>query len=276
MFTYSFQIFEASEKESITSAEEGDASSSDEDEDSPENKYLFCSNVPMGKSLALGFVIVASHDRNFGKLYLRILSGKRKMLIRNYSKFLHLFSVPLAEKKELLGKNGFYGIGDITISFTNDGSMSLITHSKTFGGDVNFVALSPEELEFIETSIETLLVQRLPFEMVEKVTNEAIIDIKAECRMEAMGNCNGCKEMGSNHKPHICTSMLGGRLDSVLRRAMSTKDKWPFSRAIEQIYTRLKKHVVYFKQEFRHSVAWNKHLHDLHKTADLPPFMFLE
>jgi hypothetical protein len=230
----------------------------------------------MGKSLALGFVIVASHDRNFGKLYLRILSGKRTLLIRNYAKFLHLFCVPLAEKKELLGKNGFFGIGNVTISFTDDDSMSLITHSDTFGGRINFVCLSSEELDLIETQIETLLVQRLPFEMVEKVTNEAIIDIKAECRMIAMGHCAGCKEMGSNLKPHNCTSMVGDRLDSVLRRAFSTENKWPFSRAIEQIYMRLKKHGVYFKQEFRHSVAWNKHLHDLHKTADLPRFMFLE
>jgi hypothetical protein len=274
---FSFQVFETSAKETITTAEEGDITSSSDDNSSPEENYLFCSNVPMGENLALGFVIVASHDCNFGKLYLRILSEKRTLLLRNYSIFLHLFSLPLAEKKEMLGKNGekgFYGIGDVTISFTKDGSMSLFSHAKTFGGNIEFLTLSPQELDAIESFIEALLAQRLPFEIIEKVTGEAIIAINGKCRMFAQGDCVSCKEMDSNLKPNTCTSIRGDCLDSVLRDALFNMR--PRSRAMKQIYTRLSKHTVYFKQEFRHSVACNENFNDLYKTADLPLFLFLE
>jgi hypothetical protein len=277
--SFSFQVFEVSMKETIATAEEGYINISSDDEDSAAEKYLFCSNVPMGENLALGFGIVASHDFNFGKLYLRLLSEKRTLLLRNYSMFLQLFSLPLAEKKKLLGKNGkkgFYGIGDVTISFTKDGSMSLFCHSKTFGGNIEFLTLSPQELDSIESFIEALLDQRLHFEIIEKVTGEAINDINFKCRMFAQGDCVSCKEMDSNLKPNTCTSIRGDCLDSVLRNALSLFNVRPLSRAIEQIYNRLSKHTVYFKQEFRRSVEWNKNFDDLYKTADLPLFLFLE
>jgi hypothetical protein len=276
--SFPFQVFEASAKETITITEEKGVSSSSDDEDSPPENYLFSSNVPMGENLALGYVIVASHDCNFGKLYLRISSEKRTLLLRNYSMFLQLFSLPLAEKKELLGENGekgFYGIGDVTISFTKDGSMSLFSHSKTFGGNFEFLILSPQELDSIEYYIESLLAQRLPFEIVEQVTGQAIIDINAKCRMYAQGDSGGgCKEMDSNFKPHTCTSIRGDRLDHVLRDALLSNDK--LSRAMEQIYNRLSKHTLYFKQEFHRSVAWNTNFNDLYKTMELPLFLFLE
>ena len=69
-------------------------------------------------------------------------------------------------------------------------------------------------------------------------------------------------------------TIRGDRLDHVLRDALLSNDK--LSRAMEQIYNRLSKHTLYFKQEFHRSVAWNTNFNDLYKTMDLPLFLFLE
>ena len=74
-------------------------------------------------------------------------------------------------------------------------------------------------------------------------------------------------------KKHTCDGISGARLERVLRDALTTYDKWPYSRAIVEIYKRLANHKSYFKKEFRLSIAWNKRISEVYKTASLPTFM---
>lgn len=224
----------------------------------------------MGEHVSIGFDITAKNEQ-FGKLYLYANKGQRSMQFRDYSKFLNFFSLTHEEKKELAGENNFYGIGDIIIKIyaTN---ISMLKHS----GNIELITFTSEDLEAIRANICIVVGQRLEFEHTELVTKEAIIDIKTELRMESQRKCAACKEIDTKLEIHTCAQISCDRLNSLLKDALSSVDKWPYSKALVEIYERLADHKEWFKQEFRHSISWNQRMNEVYKTACLPAFMKFE
>jgi hypothetical protein len=254
-----------------------DANAFIEKDDLSYDDYLFSSNVPMGANLALGFVISASYGCKFGKMFLRIEKGSRCLLLRDYSRFLHYLSLSMEAKKELAGKNGVYGIDDVTIYFSKNNNMTLLQHAKAVGADVDILTLNSKELNDIEKCIGSLeYYQLLHFKMLEKITGESITDIQTACKKYAQDHCGACKEIGSSCKPHTCICIPNVRFDRVLRAAMSPHNKWPFSRALEDVYKRLAGHAEYFKQDIQQSIAWNQQMNTFYKTAEMPYFILHE
>lgn len=237
------------------------------DNNKTESTSLFISRVPMGKHVSIGFDITAKNEQ-FGKLYLLVNKEERSMQFRDYSKFLNFFSLTHEEKKKLAGENSFYGIGDILIMIY-DTRITMLKHS----GNIELIIFTSEDLEAIRANICIVAGQRLEFEHTELVTKEAIIDIKTELRMESQRKCAACKEMSTKLEVHTCAQISGGRLNSLLKDALSSVDKWPYSKALVEIYERLSDHEEWFKQEFRHSIGWNKRMNEVYKTDSLPAFM---
>jgi hypothetical protein len=271
-FPFVFQYYTASDRDSTTTADSSDFGDAGVEVVADEN--LFSYRMPVG-NVVLGFVIVATHDRNFGKLYLRITKGRYSVNLRHFTEFVQLLRLPLEEKKAMVGINGTIGVHDASVRFSRrDGSMTIFHNSPTFEGECDFVTLTTAEQDQIKARHHEVFGGKvLFFEMLEKVTSEAIIDIKTECRMYAQGHCKGCKEVDTNLQIHTCTNLIGFRLERVLHEAMMVHDKWPYSNAIQEIYSRLRGHGIYFREEFRHSMEWNKHMNVAYKTADLPAYV---
>jgi hypothetical protein len=221
----------------------------------------------MGEHVSIGFDITAKNSQ-FGELYLQVNKGGQSMQFRDYSKFLNLFSLTHDEKKKIAGKFSLYGIGDILLSI-GDTRISMFKHSD----NLEIITFTSEDLDVIRASICVVAGQRVELEHTELITKEAIIDIKAELRLEPQRECGACKEMFTNFKIHTCAQISGDRLDRLLKDAMSSNDKWPYSKAIVEIYERLAAHKEWFKQEFRHSISGNKHMNEKYKTTSLPAFM---
>jgi hypothetical protein len=57
---------------------------------------------------------------------------------------------------------------------------------------------------------------------------------------------------------------------------MSPHNKWPFSRALEDVYKRLAGHAEYFKQDIQQSIAWNQQMNTFYKTTEMPYFILHE
>jgi hypothetical protein len=224
----------------------------------------------MGEHVSIGFDITAKNEQ-FGKLYLYVNKGQRSMQFRDCSKFLNFFSLTHEEKKELAGENNFYGIGDIIIKIYAT-KISMLRHS----GNIELITFTSEDLEAIRVNICIVAGQRLEFEHTELVTKEAIIDIKTGLRMESQRKCAACKEIDTKLEIHTCAQISGDRLNSLLKDALSSVDKWPYSKALVEIYERLADHKEWFKQEFRHSISWNQRMNEVYKTACLPAFMKFE
>jgi len=261
-----------------SSGSEGEESDSDVAERlrALKTPVLFSSELTVSANIDAGFAILASHDNNFGKLFLYLSDGcGNDIVIRNHCQFLKLLSLPQDTKKRLM-KGDSITIGNVTASFDCNNALTLTSHQNSFDAELNHpkkLTLSPDQLKEMTFKIRPLFDQVHLFEVLELVTREAILDIKTECRMFAQGRCKGCKEIGSTEKPHECTSVISDRLDRVLRDALSTYDKWPSSRAIELIYRELRRHANFFKHEFRHSMAWNRYLTVNYKVSPLPDYV---
>lgn len=255
-----------------------DASSEEESSDGDEmgtNKYLFYCEVPMGQNIVLRLFISAAHNHEyFGKLFFQISKDERVIDFRNYRPVIEFFTMRSKDKIKSFGRHGLWATDNVQFRIEDNGNLTLYSYSIISCRDTIIMHLTKNELKTIARFIWGISEVKLQeFEKFELVTGEAINDILAECRMAAQGDCRACKEIGTQNHHHRCDIMLVRRLHRVIKSALSTRDKWPCSEAIRQIYETLAPHIVYFKERFRHSMSWNKHVTTTYKTDELPGYV---
>lgn len=258
-------------------AEEGEQEDGREEEVEPV-KLLFQMQpclVQGAKDVVLEFVVLGTHDEDFGELFLRITKGDKTIYLRKYKKFIEFLSLHLKDKKKLLEGRPLGILNNASYYFDDNDNLILFTHSDHDFGLVGSksVILSRNEQRKIRRKARCLAKRRYLFELLSLNTIVAKNDIITECKFKAQRRCKACREKDAKTHQHTCISVRGKVLDEWLEEALDPDDKWPWGAAITEIYKRLAEHVDFFKQEFRLSVYTAKHLTQLYKTDNLPSFV---
>lgn len=238
-------------------------------------KHLCSTEVFLTRNVKGGLFLDACHDLNsFGKLGFKIQKGDSVIVFKKYMPVIEFFSMRSKDRKKVLGQHGLWGCDNVNFKLHENGDLTLFSYTQFCSDKFTMIELTKKEQREITKCIWTISRTKLPmFENIEMMTREAINDILAECRMESQGYCRACKERGPHTYNHTCDTMTAKRLDRVLKGALCTYDKWPYSFGIRQLFEMLAPHVDYFKKCFRESMVSNKKMNDDFKVDALPAYV---
>lgn len=255
-------------------AEEGEREDSGE-EIEPVKLLFQMQPFVAGADLILEYVVLGTHDQDFGELFLRITKDDQTIYLRKYKKFLDFFSLHLKGNKKLLEGRPVGILNNITYYFDDDNELILFAHSDQHFGFLcsTSLTLTHDDQRKIRRKIRCLSERSYLFEMLSFNTIVAKNDIITECKFKAQRKCKGCKEKDARTHQHTCINVTGPVLNQWLEEALDADDKWPLGAGVTEIYKRLADHTVYLKQEFRQAVNVAKNLTDVYKTDPLPSFV---